>query len=228
MSSAECGLTLPSRGCPKGCAFCAPLMSNVRRRQYSAAGCSSVCSLPSRGVGSQSRSRCGSPERMSKTSAHPPKQVQSLRNRRCGRSVLRRPAHDRSVRKQNNPTRKQFLAARRRKALCGQASQSAVSTRSACLPPSRSCTLHACKSVHCSVQVSARRRCSPRQVAAVAKGRRLTLPSSGQSKGCALCLPLMSNVRRRQCRHAIRPAVETLRLGATETRLTSPESKGRS
>ena len=23
-------LTLPSRGCPKGCAFCAPLMSNVR------------------------------------------------------------------------------------------------------------------------------------------------------------------------------------------------------
>ena len=24
------GLTLPSRGCPKGCAFCAPLMSNVR------------------------------------------------------------------------------------------------------------------------------------------------------------------------------------------------------
>ena len=25
-------LTLPSRGCPKGCAFCAPLMSNVRRR----------------------------------------------------------------------------------------------------------------------------------------------------------------------------------------------------
>jgi hypothetical protein len=24
-------LTLPSRGCPKGCAFCAPLMSNVRR-----------------------------------------------------------------------------------------------------------------------------------------------------------------------------------------------------
>ena len=29
-----CGLTLPSRGCPKGCAFCAPLMSNVRRRQY--------------------------------------------------------------------------------------------------------------------------------------------------------------------------------------------------
>ena len=78
----------------------------IRRRQYSAAGCSSVCSLPSRGVGSQSRSRCGSPERMSKTSAHPPKQVQSLRNRRCGRSVLRRPAHDRSVRKQNNPTTK--------------------------------------------------------------------------------------------------------------------------
>jgi hypothetical protein len=27
-----CGLTLPSRGCPKGCAFCAPLMSNVRCR----------------------------------------------------------------------------------------------------------------------------------------------------------------------------------------------------
>ena len=26
----KCGLTLPSRGCPKGCAFCAPLMSNVR------------------------------------------------------------------------------------------------------------------------------------------------------------------------------------------------------
>jgi hypothetical protein len=26
-------LTLPSRGCPKGCAFCAPLMSNVRRRK---------------------------------------------------------------------------------------------------------------------------------------------------------------------------------------------------
>jgi hypothetical protein len=26
------GLTLPSRGCPKGCAFCAPLMSNVRPR----------------------------------------------------------------------------------------------------------------------------------------------------------------------------------------------------
>jgi hypothetical protein len=25
-------LTLPSRGCPKGCAFCAPLMSNVRRQ----------------------------------------------------------------------------------------------------------------------------------------------------------------------------------------------------
>ena len=32
----------------------------------------------------------------------------------------------------------------------------------------------------------------------VAKGRRLTLPSSGQSKGCALRLPLMSNVRRRR------------------------------
>jgi hypothetical protein len=29
---AKCRLTLPSRGCPKGCAFCAPLMSNVRRR----------------------------------------------------------------------------------------------------------------------------------------------------------------------------------------------------
>jgi hypothetical protein len=28
-----CRLTLPSRGCPKGCAFCAPLMSNVRRRR---------------------------------------------------------------------------------------------------------------------------------------------------------------------------------------------------
>ena len=27
------GLTLPSRGCPKGCAFCAPLMSNVRRHE---------------------------------------------------------------------------------------------------------------------------------------------------------------------------------------------------
>jgi hypothetical protein len=27
------GLTLPSRGCPKGCAFCAPLMSNVRRQR---------------------------------------------------------------------------------------------------------------------------------------------------------------------------------------------------
>jgi hypothetical protein len=26
-------LTLPSRGCPKGCAFCAPLMSNVRRQR---------------------------------------------------------------------------------------------------------------------------------------------------------------------------------------------------
>ena len=26
----RCRLTLPSRGCPKGCAFCAPLMSNVR------------------------------------------------------------------------------------------------------------------------------------------------------------------------------------------------------
>jgi hypothetical protein len=28
--SPKCRLTLPSRGCPKGCAFCAPLMSNVR------------------------------------------------------------------------------------------------------------------------------------------------------------------------------------------------------
>jgi hypothetical protein len=28
--SGGCRLTLPSRGCPKGCAFCAPLMSNVR------------------------------------------------------------------------------------------------------------------------------------------------------------------------------------------------------
>ena len=28
--SRERRLTLPSRGCPKGCAFCAPLMSNVR------------------------------------------------------------------------------------------------------------------------------------------------------------------------------------------------------
>ena len=27
---ARCGLTLPSRGCPKGCAFWSPLMSNVR------------------------------------------------------------------------------------------------------------------------------------------------------------------------------------------------------
>ena len=31
-----CGLTLPSRGCPKGCAFCVPLMSNVSRRTSSA------------------------------------------------------------------------------------------------------------------------------------------------------------------------------------------------
>jgi hypothetical protein len=30
VASAERRLTLPSRGCPKGCAFCAPLMSNVR------------------------------------------------------------------------------------------------------------------------------------------------------------------------------------------------------
>ena len=81
-------------------------MSNVRRRQYSAAGWSSACSLPPRGVGSQSRSRCSSPKRLSKASANAPKQVQTLRNRRCGRSVLRRPTHDRSVRKQNNPTRK--------------------------------------------------------------------------------------------------------------------------
>jgi hypothetical protein len=29
----ECALTLPSRGCPKGCAFWSPLMSNVRRRR---------------------------------------------------------------------------------------------------------------------------------------------------------------------------------------------------
>ena len=27
-------LTLPSRGCPKGCAFCAPLMSNVRPKEH--------------------------------------------------------------------------------------------------------------------------------------------------------------------------------------------------
>ena len=76
------------------------------------------------------------------------------------------------------------------------ASQSAISTRSACLPTSCSCTLHACKSAHCSAQVSARRRCNPKQVASAAKGRHLTLPSSGQSKGCALRLPLMSNVGR--------------------------------
>jgi hypothetical protein len=31
----NCGLTLPSRGCPKGCAFSAPLMSNVRRQTHS-------------------------------------------------------------------------------------------------------------------------------------------------------------------------------------------------
>jgi hypothetical protein len=29
-SQRNASLTLPSRGCPKGCAFCAPLMSNVR------------------------------------------------------------------------------------------------------------------------------------------------------------------------------------------------------
>ena len=38
-------LTLPSRGCPKGCAFCAPLMSNVRRREYA------QCASPSHGRG---------------------------------------------------------------------------------------------------------------------------------------------------------------------------------
>ena len=75
-------------------------------------------------------------------------------------------------------------------------SQSAIATRSACFPSSRSCTLRACKSLHFSVQVSAKRRCNSRHVAPVAKGRRLTLPSSGQSKGCALRLPLMSNVGR--------------------------------
>jgi hypothetical protein len=32
----RCRLTLPSRGCPKGCAFQSPLMSNVRRREESA------------------------------------------------------------------------------------------------------------------------------------------------------------------------------------------------
>ena len=78
------------------------------------------------------------------------------------------------------------------------ASQSAISTGSACFPRSRSCTLQACELPRYSVQVSSRRHGNPRQVAAVAKGRRLTLPSSGQSKGCALRLPLMSNVRRRK------------------------------
>ena len=29
----QCRLTLPTRGCPKGCACCAPLMSNVRCRK---------------------------------------------------------------------------------------------------------------------------------------------------------------------------------------------------
>ena len=87
------------------------LMSNVRRRQYSAAVWSSACSLPSCGLGSQSRSRCGSLKRLSKASANAPKQVQSLRHRKCGRSVLRRPAHDRSARKQNNTQGKQVLAA---------------------------------------------------------------------------------------------------------------------
>ena len=83
----------------------------------------------------------------------------------------------------------------RSKVLCGLGIAKRISTRSACFPPSRSCTLRACKSPHCSVQVSAKRCCNPRQVAPVAKGRRLTLPSRGCPKGCAFCAPLMSNVR---------------------------------
>ena len=44
-------LTLPSRGCPKGCAFCAPLMSNVRRRKYSATCDRSALCSPPHGAG---------------------------------------------------------------------------------------------------------------------------------------------------------------------------------
>jgi hypothetical protein len=37
-------LTLPSRGCPKGCAFCAPLMSNVRPTSMNAKSAPSYAS----------------------------------------------------------------------------------------------------------------------------------------------------------------------------------------
>ena len=131
----------------------------------------------------------GKRERAKASAIPPPPQVRAVR------PTAARARPERSQAEQH--TRK---AGPRRSVATGRcaawASQSAISTRSACFPTSRSCTLRVCKSPHCSVQVSARRRCNPRQVAPVAKGRRLTLPSSGQSKGCALRPPLMSNVRR--------------------------------
>jgi hypothetical protein len=47
-----CALTLPSRGCPKGCAFCAPFMSNVRPSCMNANAAPSYAALASERISS--------------------------------------------------------------------------------------------------------------------------------------------------------------------------------